>query len=44
MTTLKNLTYTLKQAIVTTVCNYPKVVLLAGFLLLIGPGFFSLIG
>lgn len=44
MTTLVNLTFTLKQAIVTLVSNYPKVTLLIGFLLLIGPGFVSLLG
>lgn len=44
MTTIRNLIYTLKQIIVSIVCNYPKSVLLIGFLLLIGPGFISLIG
>jgi hypothetical protein len=44
MTTLKNVTFTVKQLTVSLIKNYPVAVLFAFFALLILPGFSAFIG
>jgi hypothetical protein len=44
MTTIKNLTYTLKQVVISIVTNYPIPVLLIGFVCMLIPGIASLLG
>jgi len=44
MTTIKNITYTLKQLIVSLIVNYPLPILAVLFTLVLLPGIASLIG
>ena len=44
MTTITNLTYTLKQATISIISNHPISVLLIGFVCILLPGIASLLG